>query len=71
MLFATVVAMTTQQYWLMGPSFLLAFGILCLGEGVNGIFRCGLHIYATEGVAPGPFDAAALDSAWTVKGRPR
>jgi hypothetical protein len=46
---------------------LCAFLILCLWDGVNCIYRSGLYIYATESVAPGPFDAELFDRAWTVK----
>jgi hypothetical protein len=41
--------------------------IYSLTDCVNGVFRCSLYVYATEGVAPGPFDANLLDRAWNVR----
>ncbi len=46
---------------------LACFAIYSLTDGINGIFRCCLYVYATEGVAPGPFDAQLFDRAWVVK----
>ena len=34
------------------------------------IFKCGLYVYATEGVAPGSFDEELFDRAWTVNKGP-
>jgi hypothetical protein len=33
---------------------------------INKVFQCALYIYAAEGVVPGSFDQALLDSAWKV-----
>jgi hypothetical protein len=42
---------------------------ICVMTAVGKVFKCGLYIYATEGVAPGTFDEADFKNAWTVKGR--
>ena len=34
---------------------------------INKVFQCALYVYAAEGVIPGPFDQALLDTAWKVK----
>jgi hypothetical protein len=48
--------------WLLA-SILVAY----LENVINKIFQCALYIYAAEGVVPGPFETALLDSAWKVK----
>ena len=40
----------THQDWLMGLGVLLLCGITVLMGSIDGIFRCGLYVYATEGV---------------------
>lgn len=42
---------------------------ICLMTAVGKVFKCGLYIYATEGVAPGTFDEADFKNAWTVRRR--
>jgi hypothetical protein len=37
---------------------------------INKVFQCALYIYAAEGVVPGPFDQAVLDTAWKVTKTP-
>lgn len=69
MVLTGIAAAAMHQYWLISVGFVGLLVLSCLQEGVSGIFRCGLYIYATEGVAPGPFDADTLNRAWTVKGR--
>jgi hypothetical protein len=46
---------------------LLAAVIACLAAGLNGIFRCALYIYATEGVMPGPFEPDLFSRCWSVR----
>ena len=49
-------------------SWLLVSVLVAYFENViNKIFQCALYIYAAEGVVPGPFETALLDSAWKVK----
>jgi hypothetical protein len=49
-------------------AFVLALILVAYLENVtNKVFQCALYIYAAEGVIPGPFDQAVLDSAWKVK----
>jgi hypothetical protein len=67
MLFTAIFGMATNLHWVTSLGILAVVGISLLLESLSGIFRCGLYIYATEGVAPGPFDADTLNRAWTVK----
>jgi Family of unknown function (DUF6159) len=46
---------------------LICFGIVCFADGINRIFSCGLYVFASEGVAPGPFDADLFNRAWSVR----
>lgn len=56
----------TQQHVFVAWGALLSFAVFCMTDAVNSVYRCGLYVYATEGVAPGPFDEAVLNRAWTV-----
>jgi hypothetical protein len=67
MLLGAIIGMVTQLHWITSLGILAFVGIAVLLECLAGIFRCGLYIYATEGVPPGPFDADTLNRAWTVK----
>jgi hypothetical protein len=71
MLFTAIFGMATQLHWITSLGILAVVGISLLLESLTGIFRCGLYIYATEGVPPGPFDADTLNRVWTVKASPR
>lgn len=64
---SAMVAFITHLYALMLWALLLVFCIQILTMAVLGIFRCGLYIFATEGVAPGPFDAETFHRVWQVK----
>jgi hypothetical protein len=49
---------------------LLMLGILAtalLSSLANQVYRGALYVYATEGVLPGPYDAADLDRAWKLR----
>jgi hypothetical protein len=63
MLAGSITHMDAPVVW----GALLCFGIFCLTHGINGIYRCALYIYATEGIAPGPFDTELFNRAWSVR----
>jgi hypothetical protein len=44
-----------------------AFGVW--NNAIQGVFRCALYIYATEGVIPDPFDRQDMDAVWKIKTR--
>ena len=44
-----------------------AFGVW--NNASQGVFRCALYIYATEGVIPDPFDRQDMDAVWKIKTR--
>jgi hypothetical protein len=46
-------------------ALLVAFAILA--DTLRTIYRAALYIFATEGIVPGPFDAAGLEGVWSVK----
>ena len=48
----------------IGLLFLVA---MVLASSLDSIFRCALYIYASEGVAPAPYDSNLMDGAWKVK----
>jgi hypothetical protein len=48
--------------WLLGLVFLG-----CVSGVVSHVYRCALYIYASEGVAPEPYDQELMDRAWMVK----
>ncbi|HTQ35847.1 MAG TPA: hypothetical protein VMH77_02320 [Steroidobacteraceae bacterium] len=60
----------THLYSLQLWGLILAFAGFCLTDAVNGVFRCGLYIYATEGVLPGPFDDELFRRTWAVREQP-
>ncbi len=62
-----VAAYATDQFAFMAWGLLLGFAVSCVTNAVNLVYRCGLYIYATEGVAPGAFDAELLERSWIVK----
>jgi Family of unknown function (DUF6159) len=49
--------------------FLVVAGIAYLFAIATQIFRCSLYVYATEGVAPGAFDADFFGRVWKVQKR--
>jgi hypothetical protein len=53
-----------QVATVLSVAAIVVFYVLYLGWQ---IFECGLYVYATEGVAPGTFDAALFDRVWTVR----
>ena len=52
---------------LIGTWLLASILVAYFENVINKVFQCALYLYAAEGVVPGPFDAAVLDSAWKVK----
>jgi len=46
---------------------LLFVSTVVLTSSLDNIFRCALYIYASEGVAPAPYDPELMDTAWKVK----
>lgn len=46
---------------------LIVFGIVGMLYLAYQIFKCGLYVYATQGVAPGTFDDEIFERAWTVR----
>lgn len=45
--------------------------LMYLSGVARNIYLCGLYIYASEGVAPGPFDTQIFEKAWKVKKQKR
>lgn len=64
--FATA-ALATQIHAFVAWGILVMMVCWTMQEAINAVFRCSVYIYATEGVAPGPFDPDVLGRAWSVK----
>jgi hypothetical protein len=62
-----LAGLATHLYALQVWGTLVAIVMGCFTAAVNGVFRCGMYIYATEGVLPGPFDPDLLRRAWAVR----
>lgn len=62
-----MVAEITDHYALLSWGLLLGFATWCLASAAHGVYRCGLYIYATEGVVPDAFDADLIERSWVVK----
>lgn len=46
---------------------LLVYIVGMLANQFYQVFVCGLYVYATQGVAPGSFDAETFDRVWTAR----
>jgi hypothetical protein len=65
--------------WILGQlaiaiavTALWTFSVIALGYAssvADQIYRCALYVYASEGVAPGPYSAEMMDMAWRIKGK--
>jgi len=44
-----------------------AIALACISDVAERIYQCALYIYASEGVAPGPYSPEMMDMAWKVK----
>lgn len=61
-----VLPETAILYVIIGI-FVVIFILGYLSMMMKDLFLCGLYVYATEGVVPGPYDPELMEHAWRVK----
>lgn len=67
-IFLSVVLQTIWVVVIAGVVWLAGLIVFVYLLGVAGqVYRCALYIYATEGVAPEPFETNQMELAWKVK----
>lgn len=58
------IAITVIALWIVS---MMALGYA--SSVADQIYRAALYVYASEGVAPGPYSAEMMDMAWRIKGK--
>jgi hypothetical protein len=58
------IAITVIALWIVS---MMALGYA--SSVADQIYRSALYVYASEGVAPGPYSAEMMDMAWRIKGK--
>ena len=68
---AIAASIALNTFWIIAVTaaawFLALIAFCCLLNVAGQVYRGALYLYATEGTAPGPFDAEQMNAAWKMK----